>query len=70
MKCVEFSLIIFTTGKKDCVIKTKEMFRFLPPIKVPATIELSFLLLSLYVFYLDWVLQSFYKYHPYHSSIQ
>ena len=35
----------FGTSKYDCVIKTKEMFRFLPLRKSSVTIGFSFLLL-------------------------
>ena len=44
-KWVEFSLISFGTLKYDCVIKTREMFNFLPLINNSDTIEFSFLLL-------------------------
>ena len=38
-KWVEFRLISFGTLKYDCVIKTREMFNFLPLINNPVTIE-------------------------------
>ena len=37
---------IFCNSEINCVIKTREIFNFLPLINNPATIELSFLLLS------------------------
>ena len=43
-KCVEFSLTSFESLKFDCVIKTREMFNFLPLINSSVTIEFSFLL--------------------------
>ena len=46
-ECVVFSLTSFGTLKYDCVIKTREMFSFLPLINNSVTIELSFLLLSI-----------------------
>ena len=44
-KWVEFSLTSFGTLKYDCVIKTREMFNFLPLINNSVTTEFSFLLL-------------------------
>ena len=44
-KPVEFSLTSFGILNYDCVIKTREMFNFLPLINKSVTIELSFLLL-------------------------
>ena len=44
-KWVEFSLTYFGTLKYDCVIKTGEIFNFLPLINKSVTIEFSFLLL-------------------------
>ena len=46
-ECIEFSLIFFGTAKLDCVIKTREIFRFVPLINNSVTIGLSFLLLSI-----------------------
>ena len=40
-----FSLTSFGTFKYDCLIKTREMFNFLPLINNSVTIEFSFLLL-------------------------
>ena len=42
---VEFSLTSFGTLKYDYVIKTREMFNFLPLINKSVTTEFSFLLL-------------------------
>ena len=78
---VEFSLIFLGTANQVCVIKTREIFNFLPLINNSVTIGLSFLLLSIqqsyhqkqsifFVFYLDCILQYSYKYHPYHLHIQ
>ena len=75
-QCVKFSLISFGTAKYDCVIKTREMFSFLPLINNSVTIGLSVLSiisqkqLIFYVSYLDCAIQCFYKYHPNYSSIQ
>ena len=44
-KCVVFNLTSLGTLKYDCVIKTIEMFNFLPLINSSVTIGLSFLLL-------------------------
>ena len=44
-KSVEFSLKSFETLKYDYVIKTREMFNFLPLINKLVTTEFSFLLL-------------------------
>ena len=44
-KLVKFSLTSFGTFKYDCVIRTIEMFNFLPLINNLVTIEFSFLLL-------------------------
>ena len=44
-KWVVFSLTPFGTIKYDCIIKTIEMFNFLPLINSSVTIEFSFLLL-------------------------
>ena len=44
-KSVEFSLTYFVTLKYDCVIKTIEMFNFLPLANNSVTTEFSFLLL-------------------------
>ena len=78
---VEFSLILFGTAKKDCVIKTREIFSFLPLINNSVTIGLTFILLSISAIIsskrinilcslFGCILHYFYKYHPYHSSIQ
>ena len=48
--CVEFSLIIFGIAKKNCSVKTREMFNFLPLINDSVTIGSQ---LMFYVFYLD-----------------
>ena len=80
-QCVEFSLIFFGTAKKNCVIKTREIFSFLSLINNSVTIGLSFLLLiisaiissntiNIFSFYLDCVFQYFYGYHPYHLSFE
>ena len=69
------------TAKSECVTKTREMFSFLPLINNSVTIGLSFLLLSvlaiissktinIFRFYLNCILQYFYKYLSCHSSIQ
>ena len=42
---VKYNLTSFGTLKFDCVIKTKEIFSFLPLINNSVTIEFSFLLL-------------------------
>ena len=42
--CVEFSLIFFGIEVQNCVIKTREMLRFLLLINNSVTIRLSFLL--------------------------
>ena len=47
-KCVVFSLTSFDTLKYHCVIKTVEMFNFLPLINSSVTIGLIFLLLIIY----------------------
>ena len=44
---VEFGLIFFGTEKQDCVIKTREMFSFLPLMNNSVTTGLSFLLLGI-----------------------
>ena len=44
-KWVEFSLTSFETLKYDCVIKTREIFDFLPLINNLVTAEFRFLLL-------------------------
>ena len=44
-KCVVFSLTSFGTLKYDCVIKTRQIFNFLPLMNNYVTIEFSFLLL-------------------------
>ena len=44
-KCVELNLIFFGTAKYDWVIKTRDMFSFLPLINNLVTAELSFSLL-------------------------
>ena len=44
-KCVALSLTSLDTLKYDCVIKTIEMFNFLPLINNSVIIEVSFLLL-------------------------
>ena len=44
-KWVEVSLTSFGTVKYDCVMKTREMFNFLPLINNSIIIEFSFLLL-------------------------
>ena len=46
-KCVEFSLISFGTAKYYCVIKTREIFNFLPLINNSDTIGLNYFLLSI-----------------------
>ena len=46
-KWLEFSLISFGTLRYDYVIKTKEMFSFLPVINNSIIIEFSFLLLMI-----------------------
>ena len=61
-----------------CVIKTREMFTFLPLINNTVTIESRFLLLSVIAIissktintFFSCILQWFYKYHSHHSSIQ
>ena len=45
-KWVEFSLTSFGTLKYDCVIKTREMFSFLPLINNSVTIEFSFFVIN------------------------
>ena len=45
-KWVEFSLTSFGTLKYGCVIKTGEMFNFLPLINNSVTIEFSFLIIN------------------------
>ena len=44
-KCVQFSLTSFATFKYNFVIKTIEIFHFLPLINIPVTTGFSFLLL-------------------------
>ena len=44
---VEFSLILFGTAKRDCVMKIREIFNFLPLKINSVTIGLIFLLLSI-----------------------
>ena len=46
-KWVEFGLASFGNLKYDCVIKTREIFSFLPQINKSVTIEFSFLLLTI-----------------------
>ena len=59
----------------------REMFNTLPLKNNPITFGLSFLLpkhisnhspkpLILYILHLGYIIQYFYKYHPYHLSIQ
>ena len=82
-KCVEFSLISFRIAKKDFTVKTREMFSFLPLMNYLVTtgLLLSFLLLSISAIISSktinvlCVLPGFYssiffKYRPYHMSIQ
>ena len=40
-KCVQFSLTSFGTLKYDCVIKSSEMFGFLPPVRSSVTSHIS-----------------------------
>ena len=79
-KYVVLSLTSFGTLKYDCVIKTTEIFNFLTLINNLFTILLSFLLLCIsatmssktlkfFGFYLDCILQCFYKYYSYYSNI-
>ena len=72
---LEFSLIFFGTAKQDFVIKTRKSFNFLPLIDSSVITGLSFLFQSiseigssktansLSFFYLNCILQYFYKYH-------
>ena len=80
-KWVEFSLTSFGTLNYDCVIKTIEIFNFVPPIKNSVTTGFIYLLLirqqsyhqkllMFYVFYLDCIHQYFYKHIAYHLNIQ
>ena len=71
-KCVQFSLTSFGPLKYDCVVNTIEIFNFLPQMNNLVTTGLHFLLLiiSYYVFYLDCIVQYFYKHLAYHLSIQ
>ena len=43
----KFRLIFFQTERWDCVIKTRDVFSFLPLINNSVTVRLSFLLLSI-----------------------
>ena len=81
-KRVEFSQTSFVILKYDCVIKTIEMFNFLPLINNSVTTGLNFLLLIISAitpsktinilpfFYLYYILQYFYKHLAYHLTIQ
>ena len=85
-KCVVFNLTFLGTLKDNCLIKTLEMFNFMPLINNSVTIGLSFLLLIisaiiwsntintflllLLLFYLDSILQYFCKHLAYHLSIK
>ena len=80
-KYVVFSLSFLGSLKHDCVIKTIDMFNFLPLIKNSFTTGFSFLLLIisasyhqnlliLYISYMDCILQYFHKYFPYHLNIE
>ena len=66
---LEFSLTSFGTLKYDCVIKTIEMFNFVPLINNSVIIRFQKLLI-LYVSFLNCILQYFYKHLSYHLSIQ
>ena len=64
--------------KDDCV-KTREMLSFLALINDSVTIGFTFFIPKqsylemrsiFFGFYLDCILECFYKYHPYHLSIQ
>ena len=81
MMCVLFSLTSFGTLKCDCVIKTIETFNFLSLKDNSVTSGFSFLLLIIpeiissktiktLRFFLDCILQYFYKHLEYHLSIQ
>ena len=81
-KCVVLSLLSFGTGKYDCVIKTKEIFSFLPLINNSMTTGWSLLLLitsailpsSTIVTFCSFLglnsYQCFCRHHSYHLSIQ
>ena len=71
-----YSLTSYGTLKYDYVIKTIQMFNFQPLTNISVTTGLSFLLLmtsaiisskttTLYVFFLDYILQYFYNYLAY-----
>ena len=40
-KCVQFSLTSFGALRYDCVIKSSEMFGFLPPVRSSVTRDIS-----------------------------
>ena len=76
------SLIFLGTEKYDRVITTKEMFIFLPLMNNSIIIRLIYFVIK-YIsnqiikykqhfsfFYLDCILQIFYKHHPCYSSIK
>ena len=78
-KLVEFSLTSFGSLKYDYVLKTIEMFNFLPLINNSIATGFSFLLLIILAiissktinnFYLHCILQYFYKHLAYHLSVQ
>ena len=80
-KCVEVSLTSFGTLKYDCVIKERKVLICPSPINSSLTIGLSFLFLIISAiissknmdnlrFFLDCILQYFYKHLAYHLSIQ
>ena len=71
-KWVVFSLTSFGTFKYDCVIKTREMFNFLPLINKSVTFEFSFLLLiisaiipsktiNIFCSLLNWIIHLFFQ---------
>ena len=64
-----FHLTSFDILKYDCVIKTREMFSFLPLINNSVTIELRFDILRFFGGG-GCILKCFYKYYPYYSSVQ
>ena len=49
-KILEFCLTSFGTLKYDCVIKTTEMFHFLPLINSSVTTALIFLLITIFIY--------------------
>ena len=80
--CVEFSLKFFGTAKQDCLKRAREIFNFPSLINNSVTIGLSFfyykayqqsyhqIQLIFFVFYLDCILQYFYKYYHCYLNIQ